>query len=68
MNRWIPASLAQRVPPHLLLLGTLRAAAAALAHLVWWASGLRRLRPRSSATLPPRRLAKPEPTARELYA
>ena len=68
MNRWIPASLAQRLPPLLLLLGTLRAAAAALAHLAWWASGLRLLRPKASATLPPRRRAKPEPTARELYA
>ena len=68
MNRWIPASLAQRVPPHLLLLGTLRAAAAALAHLASRALGLRLLRHKASATLPPRRLAKPEPTARELYA
>jgi hypothetical protein len=47
----------------LLLIGALRAAAA-LAHLASRALGLRLLRHKASATLPPRLLANPEPTSR----
>jgi hypothetical protein len=63
MNRWISASFAQLLPPLLLLIGALRAAAA-LAHLASRALGLRLLRHKASATLPPRLLANPEPTSR----
>ena len=68
MNRWIPVSLAQPVSSLLIPTGTLRAAAAALAHLARRALGLRLLRPKASAALPPRRLANPEPIARYFYA
>jgi len=51
MNRWIPASLAQPVPPLLRLLGTSRAAAT-LAHLARRALGLRLSRPKATAALP----------------
>ena len=68
MNRWIPASFAQRVSSLLIPIGTLRAAAAALARLARRALGLRLLRPKASAALPPWRLANPEPIARYFYA
>jgi hypothetical protein len=59
MNRWIPASFAQRVSPLLIPIGTFRVAYAALAHLASWTLGPRLLWRKASATVPPMRLANP---------